>query len=454
MSDQDNNYEELKREHEVLKQELEQIRADYNKAKKLLTNVQSFSEKFDELKQSLEDEEDGVEANVQWTVDNKNKVEKFKEEVENLKTQSQNALDELNNNLAKVKGNIESMQNAYSEFTEIKGKITGVDGEINELLSNSRNLKTNIESAKNEAQQTLETIKNTLSEVQQKIQNMTTAYENFLKIQAKIEDEKTGLKPIFDEVQAIHKKSNELKKQIDAFKEESIKNLDAIKANKQTSDKIKGEIEVNLQESSANKEEIEKITGLITDAGFANAFHQRAKSLFWGYVVWGAIFGVGVIVLIILIYLLFIKGSDGQIPELKNTIYRLTLTSPLLFIIGFAMRQYRKERDLNEKYAFKATTATVIRNHIEFLLDKFGDQKDEVVKFAAETFRTIYKEPYQEETPSSAYKKLAKELKKKKDDGLIADDTNINELIKSVKELTTLVPDESTLKKILNLFLR
>ncbi len=448
MTDQeDNNYENLK-------QELEQIKADYNNAKRLLANVQSFSEKFEKLKKSLEDEEDGVEVNVQWTVDSKNKVEELKNEIENFKNQSQTALNELTGNLAKVKSNIESMQNAYSEFTEIKGKITGVDGEINELLSSSRNLKANIETAKNEAQQTLETIKNTLSEVQQKIQNMTNAYEAFLKIQAKIEDEKTGLKAIFDEVQAIHKQSNTLKKEIDTFKEESVKNLDAIKVNKQASDKIKGEIEANLEQSSASKEEIEKITDLITDTGFANAFQGRAKVLFKAYIIWGVIFILAIIALGIMIYILFIKGSDGKIPELSNTIYRLTLTSPLLFVIGFAMRQYGKERDLNEKYAFKATTATVIRNHIEFLLAKFSDQQEEVVKFAIETFRTIYKEPYQDDDPSKIYKKLEKELKEKSAKGLVADDADINELIKSVKELTSLVPDESTLKKILNLFIR
>lgn len=439
MENQENN------NSEELKKELESIRTEYTRAKRLLQNIQEFGDRFEQLKTSLEDENNGVDANTQWIRDRVKEIEASKES-------AQTFLAEISANLQKVKENVGSMQVAYAEFTEIKGKSRGVNGEIDSLVNSARSLQKDIERIKTESQQTLENVKNIFGEVQQKISDMQSAYQEFLTIKSKIDDENTGLQAIFNGVQDLDKKARTLHQEIQTYKAESKKLLDEISGNKKSSDELKIEIEKNLKQTQENTDEIRKVTDLIVDTGFANAFQKRAKKLFVGYVTWGVILGVGVFALGVLIYVLFIKGSDGQIPELKNIIYRLSLTSPLLFLIGFSMRQYGKERDLNEKYEFKAATAIVIRNHIKFLLETF-DNNEEVITFAISTFRTIYKEPYKDDL-RPLDRKAEKEVKKAQQTGAIDAGANLNEVVASIKELTSLIPDEETLKKVFDIFIK
>jgi uncharacterized coiled-coil DUF342 family protein len=58
-------------------------------------------------------------------------------------------------------------------------------------VENAKNSKNEIEKTKTNAENTLEIIKTLLVDAQQKIQNMQSAYEEFVEIRAKIEDSNT-----------------------------------------------------------------------------------------------------------------------------------------------------------------------------------------------------------------------------------------------------------------------
>lgn len=421
-------------ESELLKQEIEKIREDYKGAKQLLRKIEEFGKHFEVLRSLLDSETDGVEFNVQQVKNGFNEIKESKDKTQTL-------LTEITSNVQKVKANIESMDTAYVQFNEIKGKISGANGEIDTLLNSARSLQKDIERIKTDSQQILDNTRKAFDGVQTEIQNMKTAYQEFLIIKNKIDDEKTGLKAIFDSIQEFFKKSDYLNKEIQSFREESKKFLEDIKSNKNDSDQLKSEIKDNLSETKNNKEEIQKITDIITDTGFANAFQKRAKGLFNGYRVWGAILLCSIILLSILLYILFSGHLDGEIPDIKNTFYRLSLTSPLLLLVGFAMSQYTKERNLNEKYEFKATTSIVVRNHIKFLMDTF--EKDErVISFAMETFKSIYKEPY------NNIKKYSFQTDKENPE---AEAEENDEILNSIKELTSIIPDKENLGKVLDI---
>ncbi len=413
--------------YEDLKNNLEKIKSEYNQAKKILDNIKDFSDDFERLKIQLRDENDGVNTNF-------NILKLRRDEINNIKELSQNTLNEIGNNLEKVKTNIESMQAAYNVFSEIKGKITGRNDEIDGLLNTTKSLKDDVERIKTEAQQTLENIKNTFAAVEQKIQEIQNAYNEFLQIKGKIDDENTGLKAVFSIVQDLQQKSQSLFKEIQSFRDQAKDLLSDINKNKDETDKIKNIISENLKVAQDSREEISNIADLITDTGFANAFQKRSKALFWGYIIWGIVFLVAVIVLAIFLYSLF-KNINGDIPELRVVIYRLSLTSPLLFLIGFSMRQYAKERDLHEKYVFKATTATVIRNHIKFLVETSGSYKN-FSEFILTVFSTLYKVPY-EETEGKDGRPESDEIK-----------------LSLTKELKTLITDDSIFERVLSIIFR
>lgn len=421
-------------------EELKKIREEHAKARRLFNSINEYYAKFDEIKRKLADDDDGLEANFEWV---KNK----KEEVDATKASAQSALSEIATNLQKVKENIQAMQAAYNEFSEIKGKVSGRGEEIEGLLASAKKLKEDIERTKTDAQQTLESIKKSFNDIQTKIQEMQKVYEDFLQIKGKIEDENTGLEAIHNSFQDLQKKSKAIFDEIKSFRDESNKLLEKIKKDKEEASTMKTDIIKNLKSSEENRDLISKLTDLITDTGFANSFQQRAKKLFWSYFFWGAVFILSVLVLSYLL-IHFLGSMNGDIPETKIIIYRLTLTSPLLFLIGFSMTQYKKERDLHEKYSFKATTATTIRNHVEFLTVVF-ESKTEILEFIKATFTTIYKEPY--ETHDVTEKRIEELLKKRTDS---AEPIDIKGITNAIKELKKLIPNESLLEKVIGIFIK
>jgi len=252
--------------------------------------------------------------------------------------------------------------------------------------------------------------------------------------------------------QDLQKKSQALFQEIQSFRDESQKLLENIRNNEIESTTLKESTHRIFEESrkttDAKIEEIKKITALITDTGFANAFNERAKKLFWGYIVWGVILLISTSILVVELYQFFKAFGGDNIPEIKVIIFRLSLTSPLLFLIGFSISQYRFDRLLNEKYNFKAVTASVVREHIEFLLSRF-DAKDGAWELTREIFEMIYEEPY--EKHEYGYRKI-KEIEKEISDFKKEKEVDIKKIIDSAKELKGLFSDENLLKRVIEFF--
>jgi len=441
-----------------LKKEIEQIRVDYNKAKDLLGNVQNISKLFDELKIKTEQASNEI-------ITNSEDIKPRKQEIDEIKNEAQNRLNEIAASLEKVKTNIVSMQESYVQFSEIKGKIDGRSGEIENLLQSATGLKNDIEATKNEAQKVLEDTRNSFTEIQKKVQEMQTAYEGFLQIKGKIDDEKTGLKAVFDLVQNFKEKSAALYKEIQSFRDESSKLMIDLKKNHEESTDYKNKVESNLNFTNEKKEEIEKATGLIIDTSFAETFERRKKEIeagLNGWKSWKTLFFVSTILLAIVVIIPFIKWNGEYIIDFNNDnvwrylINRIFIATPLIFLIGFSASQYAKERDFAEKYAFKASASAAIRSHIEFLLKNFSKQNDKIADFSEKVFSTIYKQPYEDNNDilEKRIKELEdnlKELKKVEVKNKLVD---IESITDSVKELKGLINDENLLKNIINFFIK
>lgn len=96
------------------------------------------------------------------------------------------------------------------------------------------------------------------------------------------------------------------------------------------------------------------------------------------------------------------------------------------------MKQYNKDRDYVERYAFKSATAEAIRNHVQFLIDKFKDEDKEnkILECSIKIVNSIYQEPYQIEEIST--RKDEEPVKNKKD---VDDWTKFKNLTKDLKEI-------------------
>ena len=390
-------------------EELRNIKSQYNKAKEILEKISALQVKSESTQATF------VASQTEIEKISNDARERFGT-IENAKNDSATFIAEIKSNLEKTQTSITQIDEGLRKFENIKGKIEGRDGEIETLVSTANGLKNDIEAAKTTAQQRLSDIDGLLAQVQDKVAQMQKAYESFVSVQGKITDENTGLEAILAQSKDLQKKSTEVFAEIKSFRDESKKYLDEIKVNKDASKKLTDEIEQNLKTVEGKRSEVEKVADLITDTGFANSFQKREKTLRINAYVWLGIFFLSIIALAVLLYKFF--GNLQTVPELEILLYRLTLTSPLLFLIGFAVRQYGNERDLEEKYAFKATIAVVMRNHADFLIEKIKkeiqslDGKDESKK------------------------------------------TKISDLLEKAKELKTLIPDEALLKSLIDLLLK
>jgi len=377
--------------------------------------------------------------------------------VENAKNDSATFVAEIKSNLEKTQTSISQIDEGLRKFENIKGKIEGKDGEIEVLVQTANNLRTDIETAKTTATQRLAKIDELLGQVQEKITQIQTAYNNFVAVNAKITDQNTGLGAVLAQVQDLQKKATLVSTEIQSFRDQSQKYLSEIEGNKRKSEQLRDDIQKNLDIATEKRTEVEKIADLITDTGFANSFQSRAKLLRRNSYIWLAVFLLGIIGLAVFLYFVFdvkaiLLHNGGEIPKWESLLYRLTLTSPLLFLIAFAVRRYGSERELEEKYSFKATVAEVMRNHADFLIQKIKEKgtDGDTITFIRRTIERLYSEPYEK---AIDWKKIKKEKEKiELLDGSKKEGTE--DFLSFTKELKGLVPDENLLKSISDLFLK
>ena len=422
-------------------EEIRDIKSQYNRAKNILEKVENFYSRFEQLKIKIEDGNNEID----------NKLLEIREKnnsIEILKNESAERVVEIKSSLEKINISIVQMNESLQKFENIKGKIESKDNEIDNLVSTANSLKIDIEKAKGDAQNYLTQINNLFGEIQNKIGEMQKTYEGFLEIKGKITDENDGLEAVLNQVKDAQKKSKEIFEEIKSYRDESKDLFDQIKKVKEISDDFNKEIEENLKQVMLKRSEVEKIADLIADTGLANSFQRREKILSRNSKIWLLVISISYIGLVILLYKFF--GKLDKIPEISFIIYRISLTSPLLFLIGFATSQYIKERDLNEKYAFKATVAEVMRNHSEFLHDISINGNENIIPFVKDTIQKIYREPYQEE---ENYDIIKKELNSIINGDGKVQNKDSNKIINSIKELKNLIPDEKLLKDLISILL-
>jgi len=431
-------------------EELRNIKSQYNKAKDILEKISALQVKFEATQATLTPKQNEIEK-----ISNDAR-ERFGT-IENAKNDSATFVAEIKSNLEKAQSSITQIDEGLRKFENIKGKIEGREGEIESLVQTVNNLRTDIENAKTTATQRLAKIDELLGQVQEKITQIQNAYNEFVAVNAKITDQNTGLGAVLAQVQDLQKKATLVSAEIQSFRDQSQKYVSEIEGNKKKSEQLRDDIQKNLDIAIEKRTEVEKITNLITDTGFANSFQSRAKLLRINGYIWLGVFVFGVIGLAILLYFIFdvkeiLLHNSGEIPKWESLVYRLTLTSPLLFLIAFAIRRYGSERELEEKYSFKATVAEVMRNHADFLIQKIKEKgtDGETITFIRKTIEKLYSEPHEKDID---WKKVRKEKEKIELLNGKSNEQTAN-FLSFTKELKDLVPDDNLLKSISDLFMK
>lgn len=352
-----------------LKAEIEASQTSLKEARSITTKINNMLAKATDLIAKLEDSETGVDASLEKSTTN---AEIISQHV----TTSENAVVAIKDHLVDMAENIQAMEAEYTKFEATKAKIDDPTTGLEALLATARQLKGQVQASATQAATLEAKIGSDLSAVQQHIAAMQTAYTEFQKIKAQIDDEETGLEALLDSSQslkddlaAVSKERQTIYAEISRFKDQAAKNAASIQAIKEESDTALEQIKLHETESESTKNRISEIFELVSQSGHANYFDKRRRKLIIASILWliAAVLALGIAIWMacaLLLPIIDASAKDGngvREAEIGVIILRAFIITPVVAFSIFAFSNYGKERRLAEQYAFKAVSASTYR---------------------------------------------------------------------------------------------
>lgn len=438
--------EQQEQDYKELKSEIADIRDKFKSAKKVLDNITALSVRVEQTRMAFEVGDGSTQGHIKA-------IETKAKELEYLRATAQSDVGKVEESLVRINMQVKELETAYANFSEIKGKIESRESEVTTLLKSAQGLQADIETTKTNAQNTLGNINKTFEDIQSKVTEMQTAYENFLQIRAQIEDKDTGLTAALQLIKETQKTASALINGIKAFHTEISTILDDVKKKQKDTTDLQTKISQTYKFSQEKKNQIQEATDLIIDASFSENFERRRKNIedklhSWKpWLSWKLIFFLSILSLGYAVLYLATHTLDG-LTGIDLAVTRLFYTSPLIILVAFSATQYSKERDLAEKYAFKAAASSAIRNHIEFLITKFGREDEQVIQFVVSTFKTIYKEPYKSDEMRRRMHKMERKIDSLEQERRY-DPATLSDITASLRDLKELIPDENVFKQVI-----
>lgn len=392
-------------------EELQWMENKFKQVKSTVKDLESFLKKFEDIRVKLDDENDWLEVNLERAKEKKEKIDELYSEasqtVKNLKTEIDTKSKELNETeqLLKIaKQNFNESESVKNEILDFKNSSKTNSNAINSFLNKSQTNSDNIDSLLKKAGTDVENIQNFLA--------------TFNDLKWEIEDKENGFEATIWKINEDINEADWLLLEIRGILNNSNKNLTEIENEKkivqENSEKVK---EFKLK-SEEDYKEIKKYLDIASDASFSESFKDRKEEHSNSATIWMRALFISIWVLLIILIVMFWNNIffGEWIPTIESTLFRISLSSPLLFFIWFAWSEYSKSKKNEEKYAFKFTSSSVFRNHIKFMLENFWeDRKWEVLETTQNIIEMLYTPTYpSEEKLSKTEKEILESYTNKK----------------------------------------
>jgi hypothetical protein len=198
---------------------------------------------------------------------------------------------------------------------------------------------------------------------------------------------------------------SETKGKIDAQLEEAQEQNKTLKVYTKQTTELKGKLTDELKRSKTLLDDARKTLDIVTDSALSSAFQKRSEkrktSRRWWFVI--VILAVGLFVAAVLLAVNKVAKDIADQNAVSVWVLKLVLVTPFVYILYFVTKQYSRERDLEEKYAFKALISQTIQNNTKLLKDEFINGKTvdrdielKIIDFTVESLKSVYKEPFSE----------------------------------------------------------
>lgn len=325
----------------------------------------------------------------------------------------------------------ENKQNQVDEganlLKDLRAKISEVETLLTEAKQNAKNIVNYLNSKQrisdekikgieiNESKITATSgsVSTLLTQIQSKMTEAEGIQKQLIELRQRMDDPATGIESTLKKITEKETKVGEHVKNAEA-------NVDQIKSLQVSAASIDEEIKKNKEEVEKYKKEIEKIYGFITGSGLSHSFGERRSGLKWSVLIWAGMTFVGVMLLVAILYFIFKNPLQNGANWLELFLYKVTYSSPGIFLIWFSALQYSRAQRLLESYAFKAATAKALENYTDVLTKRFPDDqsKDKIREFVLTSMENIYKHPNQDglskeetELESNAIKHISETIK-------------------------------------------
>lgn len=382
-----------------IKEKLRQARLSYNQAKKLITDVEKSHAKFITIRNTLQDKQNGVEANKTW-------LAKQRDDITAVLKDATTKLGTLETTASTVNDSVKDIDTQYAKFKPLAEQVFDTNDGLDAVLKATRRLKKatgdlakKIESDADNAGKKLEVITRTTEEVDK-------AYTDFIEKKNRIDDEENGFEAQLRRateyatgVQEAKTKSESALVSITKFKDQSDELVGQIKDSKTTVDTYK-------TESETLTKDIRNTLNKVTQFTLSKALQDRTKSFSRQMWFWSILQVIAIAALTYAVYLIFhvlfigtpdhpAISTDASKADLLTIVSKFLFTTPLIFAVYVTTSNFRHARDLRDRYAWKETVAKNFQNYIKLVKDEFKDGKyeEERFKFSMDTVRSIYTEP-------------------------------------------------------------
>lgn len=265
--------------------------------------------------------------------------------------------------------------------------IDARENKVKLLIDELETKKTEIEKLISTKKQELETLKSNQSEsnvILEKIkgvhQTATSAQTAIETLNGEANNIVTALKNaqthVIDQIEINKETISQSKKALEDFNEEATSKISKISS--------------DFDSVSNNAEEVRKMMGYIADGTLSHSFNKRKTDLEkrvdrWGNIcTWVAVFAI------IWVCVVFFKLNADTGNVWGDILINGIKSSPLFFLLGFAISQYQKERNLMEEYAFRESVAVTLTAYLEQMPEKEDEDKR---KLLISTVEQLYTKP-------------------------------------------------------------
>lgn len=189
------------------------------------------------------------------------------------------------------------------------------------------------------------------------------------KNRSEFDSKKKQFENLFDETQEdLEKQLSEIKEKLTSFTTQEQKNNEHLNF-----------IESKRAFFDERNKYLEELIGREVGASLFETFKQRKKELEKTVLLWTIAVPVAAVATILWVTYLFSNGPVNTSIDIWWEYFALNSikTVPAVFLLLFAINQYRKERNFQEEYAFKSAVALTIKAYADQL--KEDENKDKLI---------------------------------------------------------------------------